>query len=70
MQKFDLDLFVQSEVLLGQFGPKLEAAPVLRQSLTDDFPDLFQGFKPGKQGLSIKLRPHGEPPKGSIVFDD
>lgn len=70
MQKFDLDLFVQSDVLLGQYGPKLKAAPILRQSLTDDFPNLFQGLKPGKEGLSIKFRPHGEPPKGSIVFDD
>jgi len=68
MEKFDLDLFVQSDVLLEQFGPKLKAAPILRQSLVDDFPTLFQGLKPGKEGLSIKFRPHGEPSKGSMVF--
>ena len=67
--KFDLDLFVQSDLLLEHFGTKLQAAPILRQSLVDDFPDLFVGLKPGKEGLSIKFRPHGEPPKGSIVFE-
>jgi YD repeat-containing protein len=70
MDKFDLDLFVQSDVLLEQFGARLKAAPILRQELVDDFPTLFQGLKPGKEGLSIKFRPHGEPPKGSIIFGE
>ncbi|RCS56457.1 hypothetical protein [Parvibium lacunae] len=68
--KFDLDLFVQSDVLLETYGTKLKAAPVLRQSLVDDFPDLFKGLKPGKDGLSIKFRPTGQQPEGSIMFDD
>jgi hypothetical protein len=68
-EKFDLDLFVQSDKLLEQFGPKLRAAPNLRQSLVDEFPEIFSGLKPGKDGLSIKFRPNGPAPKGSIIFD-
>jgi hypothetical protein len=68
--EFDLDLFVQSDKLFEQFGGKLKAAPELRQHLIDHFPDLMQGLKPGKKGLSIKFRPSsGELPKGSKIFN-
>jgi hypothetical protein len=67
---FDLDLFVQSDTLLDTYGTKLQAAPDLRQSLVDSYPDLFQGLKPGKDGLSIKFRPTGQPPNGSIMFGE
>ncbi|ALV08953.1 hypothetical protein RD2015_4512 [Roseateles depolymerans] len=70
MNEFDLDLFVQSDLLLDQLGGKLRAVPILRQELVNDFPILFKGLKSGKKGLSIKFRPHGEPPKGSIIFGD
>jgi hypothetical protein len=67
-EKFDLDLFIQSDKLLDQFGPKLRAAPDLRQSLVNEFPEIFGGLKPGKDGLSIKFRPSGPAPQGSIIF--
>jgi hypothetical protein len=67
-EKFDLDLFVQSDVLLAQFGTKLIAAPVFRRSLIESNPALFSGLKPGKEGVSIMFRPSGSPPTGSIMF--
>jgi hypothetical protein len=68
--QFDLDLFVQSDKLFGQFGGKLKAAPELRQHLVENFPELMQGLKPGKKGLSIKFRPSTDDlPKGSIIFN-
>lgn len=67
---FDLDLFVQSDTLLEQFGSRLRPAPALRQTLVQQYPDLFEGLKPGKQGLTIKFRPFGDSPPGSITLTD
>ncbi len=68
--QFDLDLFIQSDVLYKQFGDKLRAAPELRQALVERFPELLQGLKPGKKGLSIKFRSvDDELPKDSIIFN-
>ena len=69
-KSFDLDLFIESDVLYKQYGgSKLYAAPELRKSLVTDYPNLFEGLKPGKEGLSIKFRPNGQVPTNSVIFN-
>ncbi len=66
---FDVDLFIQSDILYEQFGGGLRAAPNLRNALVKQYPEIFVGLRPGKKGLSIKFREASAVlPDGSIIF--
>jgi hypothetical protein len=45
-------------------------APVTRRLLEAEFPELMKGIKPGKKGISVRVRPSTDPlPPGSIIFE-
>nr|WP_046228909.1 polymorphic toxin-type HINT domain-containing protein [Paenibacillus algorifonticola] len=55
MNKYDIDYFIESDILYEKFGNSLKANPVFRKILSE-IPG-FEGLKPNKEGFSIKFKP-------------
>ncbi len=57
LKKFDVDYWIESDVLFQKFGPNLKANPEFRKILSET--PGFEGLKPNKEGFSIKFKPSG-----------
>ncbi|MFN0290485.1 hypothetical protein [Pedobacter helvus] len=56
LEKFDIDFWIESDVLYKKFGPNLRADPQFRKVLAET--PGFEGLKPNKEGFSIKFKPN------------
>jgi hypothetical protein len=57
LNKFDVDYWIESDILFKQFGPNLKANPAFRKILSET--PGFEGLKPDKDGFSIKFKHSG-----------
>ncbi|WP_373289179.1 pre-toxin TG domain-containing protein [Paenibacillus hunanensis] len=55
LSKYDIDYFIESDILYEQFGNSLKANPEFRKILSKT--PGFEGLKPNKAGFSIKFKP-------------
>ncbi|MBV7530993.1 hypothetical protein KW844_12865 [Chitinophaga sp. sic0106] len=55
LEKFDIDYWIESDILFKKYGPNLRADLKFREILSK-IPG-FEGLKPNKEGLSIKFKP-------------
>jgi hypothetical protein len=55
LNKFDVDYWIESDVLFQKLGPNLRANPEFRKILSET--PGFEGLKPNKGGFSIKFKP-------------
>ncbi|HCN28430.1 MAG TPA: hypothetical protein DIT64_06600 [Verrucomicrobiales bacterium] len=57
LDDYDIDYWIESDILLEKFGPNLRAAPEFRKALSET--PGFEGLRPNKKGFSIKFLPSG-----------
>ncbi len=57
LNDFDIDYWIESDVLFGKFGPNLKANPEFRKLLAET--PGFEGLRPNKSGFSIRFKPSG-----------
>lgn len=55
LTKFDVDLWIESDILYKKFGPNLRADVEFRKVLSKT--PGFEGLKPNKEGFSILFKP-------------
>ncbi len=55
MKKYDIDYYIESDILYEKFGNSLKANPEFRKILSET--PGFEGLKPNKEGFSIKFKP-------------
>ncbi|WP_199193366.1 hypothetical protein [Blastopirellula marina] len=55
LSKFDVDFWIESDILYKKFGSNLRADVEFRKLLSET--PGFEGLKPNKQGFSIKFKP-------------
>lgn|GEM_PF-4993625 len=55
LESFDIDFWIESDVLYKKYGPNLKANPEFRKVLSET--PGFEGLKPNKAGFSIKFKP-------------
>ncbi|MDR0603990.1 MAG: hypothetical protein LBG80_06790 [Bacteroidales bacterium] len=68
---FDLDLFIVSDELAAMNNGKIVKLPQVRDSLADDFPELFSGLRQGDKGVSVKFYTQVQAQnKGGTIFYD
>jgi len=58
LDDFDVDFFIQSDILLEQFGGNLRANPEFREILSNT--PGFEGLRKNKKGFSIKFLPSAQ----------
>jgi len=57
LNRFDIDYWIESDLLFQKYGPKLKANPEFRKILLET--PGFEGLKPNKEGFSILFKPSG-----------
>ena len=57
LNNYDVDYWIESDVLFKQFGSKLEPNPAFRKILSET--PGFEGLRPGRSGFTIKFKPSG-----------
>jgi hypothetical protein len=55
LTQFDIDFWIESDILYKQYGPNLRADVEFRKVLSET--QGFEGLKPNKEGFSIKFKP-------------
>jgi|GEM_PF-4239959 len=55
LDKFDIDYWIESDILYKKYGPNLRADPEFRKILGET--PGFEGLKANKEGFSIKFKP-------------
>jgi RHS repeat-associated protein len=55
LNKFDIDYWIESDILYKMYGNSLKADPKFRELLSET--PGFEGLKPNKEGFSIKFKP-------------
>lgn len=55
--RFDIDYWIESDLLFQKFGPNLKANPEFRKILLET--PGFEGLKPNKEGFSILFKRSG-----------
>ncbi|MCG7409118.1 hypothetical protein MH117_17000 [Paenibacillus sp. ACRRX] len=55
LKKYDIDYYIESDILFKKFGNSLKANPEFRKILSET--PGFEGLKPNKEGFSIKFKP-------------
>lgn len=55
LNKYDIDYYIESDILYKKFGNSLKANPEFRKILSST--PGFEGLKPNKGGFSIKFKP-------------
>lgn len=58
LSKYDIDYYIESDILFDKFGNSLKANPEFRKILSET--PGFEGLKPNKEGFSIKFKPSGK----------